>query len=719
VNPWVKRQTPEPAALAPMLDNPVPAINPFARLRRLLDGSVKAKLLLLALAPVLLGFPLVTGLVWYWSNTSYQQLLSFKVASDLVTAHEYLDQLVRTAGANVAALTEAHRLRDAIRRHDDAALLDELQRAKKRYGLDFIHLLDRNGRVVDAAVKRGSVVTAWDAGGWPVVRDAIAGKPGSAIDVFAPELLAAISPSLATRATTSLVPTPLAVPDARSAESRGMVIHAAAPVLDDDGRVLMLIEGGMLLNGNLGFVDTINAIVYRDGSLPLGSKGTATLFLGDTRIATNVRLFADERALGTRVSRMVREYVLENGGTWLDTAFVVNDYYVSGYEPVYDSLGKRVGMLYVGFLEAPFRSAKETALLIIVTIFAAISLIGCTVSLRWAQRIMRPVALMNRTIVCIEEGDVAARVGETGSIDELGRFAAEFDHLLDVLAQKRNELQRWADELDAKVVERTRELEVANAELRQAQRQLVTSEKLAAIGELTAGVAHEINNPIAVIQGNLDVLRETLGPQIEPVMQEVRLIDEQVHRIRVIVTKLLQFARPGEFAGYVESLDAGAILADCLVLAQHHLGKRSIAVVQNYRASGWVSINRHELQQVLINLVVNAIQAMPDGGTLTLGTEDWLKDGVTEGVRISVRDTGAGIAPADISRIFDPFFTTKKHEGTGLGLSISHSLIKRYGGSITVDSVVGAGTEFSVWLLSEPLYEGDGDSGSPARPAHY
>lgn len=198
-----------------------------------------------------------------------------------------------------------------------------------------------------------------------------------------------------------------------------------------------------------------------------------------------------------------------------------------------------------------------------------------------------------------------------------------------------------------------------------------------------------------------------LGEAAEPVRQEIRLIDEQVHRIRIIVTKLLQFARPGEFAGYVEALDVGGVISDCLVLAQHQLSKRNIAVAQRFEAIEWVSINRHELQQVLINLIVNAVQAMPDGGTLTLSTDDWLVDGVLKGVRVGVRDTGKGIDPADLHRVFDPFFTTKKSEGTGLGLSISHSLIKRYGGSITVESAPGQGAEFIVWLLIEPEYEAE------------
>ena len=680
-------------------------MSPLGRLRAYFRSSVRAKLLFLVLVPLFVGFPLITGLVWYWSDTSYRQLMNYKVGSDLITAHEYMDRVVGDVGRSVEALADGDRLRSSLRRGDPSQIADEINRSRRKLGLDFMYVLDARGRVLfaSAAHQRGG-----HNGDWPVVRAAFAGSAGSVIDIYDEAALEAIDGSLRERAAINIVPTELAAPDERTTETRGMVIHAASPILDADSRVVGVLEGGMLLNGNLGFVDTINAIVYRDGSLPLGSKGTATLFLGDTRIATNVRLFGEDRALGTRVSQQVRNYVLEGGRTWLDTAFVVNDFYVSGYEPVIDSFGNRVGMLYVGFLEAPFRTAKENTLMMIVAIFALISLVGSALSLTWARQIMNPIALMKRTIGRIDAGDVAARVGKTGSDDELGHLALEFDLLLDVLAEKRNELQRWANELDCKVTERTQELQAANAHLKQAQRQLVTSEKLAAIGELTAGVAHEINNPIAVIQGNLDVLRDVLGPDAEPVAQEIRLIHEQVHRIRVIVTKLLQFARPGEFAGYVEALDVGAVMEDCLVLAQHHLGKRNIEVVRRFAASEAVGINRHELQQVLINLIVNAVQAMPGGGTLSLSTEDWVVDGRIQGVRIAVCDTGEGISPEDITRIFDPFFTTKKTEGTGLGLSISHSLIKRYGGDLTVESLVGQGATFSVWLLVEPEYETEG-----------
>jgi two-component system NtrC family sensor kinase len=414
-----------------------------------------------------------------------------------------------------------------------------------------------------------------------------------------------------------------------------------------------------------------------------------------------VRLFKDERAIGTRVSQAVSDAVLQQGATWLDRAFVVNDWYVSAYEPLLDGSGKRVGMLYVGYLEEPFRLVKFGMLATIGLIFLAVMALAALFSLRWASSIFRPVEQMNRTMQLVEEGQSAARVGPVEARDEIGTLANHLDQLLNVIDEKTRSLQRWGEELDLKVAERTRELAASNESLRQAQQQLVKSEKLAAIGQLTASIAHEINNPIAVIQGNLDLMRETLGPHAAPVAAEMRLLDEQVERMRLIVTQLLQYARPTEYAGYVEMLDTGRVLEDSLVLVAHLLARTRIQVERKLHATARVGCNRQELQQVVINLLVNAVQAMPQGGVLTLATRDTRGPQGRAGVLIEIQDSGAGLAPEVRDRLFRPFFTTK-NDGNGLGLWISLGLVERYGGSIAARNAAQGGAVFSVTLWTEP-----------------
>jgi C4-dicarboxylate-specific signal transduction histidine kinase len=394
-----------------------------------------------------------------------------------------------------------------------------------------------------------------------------------------------------------------------------------------------------------------------------------------------VRLFQDQRAIGTRVSKAVREAVLVRGETWLDRAFVVNDWYVSAYEPLLNSQGTRIGMLYVGYLETPYRQTKYGLLAIIVGIFAVAMVLAAWLSLRWARSIFQPLERMSHTMQQVQDGNAAARVGPLPQQDELGTLARHLDQLLVAVDDKTRTLQRWAQELDAKVTERTRDLAASHESLKLTQAQLVKSEKLAAIGQLTASVAHEINNPIAVMQGNLDLVRETLGPQALPIGPELKLMDQQIERMRLIVTQLLQYARPNDYAGYVEAVDVNDTLASSLVLVEHQLNRTHIRVRRQWQASRTVHINRQELQQVLINLMINAIQAMPEGGELLLRTNDQTDAQGLAGVRVEVCDTGAGLSPANLEQLFSPFYTTK-NEGNGLGLWISGGLVERYGGGI-------------------------------------
>jgi len=677
--------------------------------------SIRTKLLALALLPLFAVLPVLIAVLVYFGGNSYDRLLTVKVQSDLAVAHSYFDRVKEVLGRGVEALANSAKLERSYQRmtHGEAdALKRSLYDATRDLGLDFLNLYDASGHLLASSSTRAPRILL----DWKVTRDARSGKASTAIDIFSPEQLAQFDPALAARALTPFIATENAAPTDRVAESRGMVIHAAAPLRDESGAVRAVLVGGSLLNKNLDFVDSLNEIVYPEGALPFGSQGTATLFLEDVRVATNVRLFEGARAIGTRVSQAVRERVLGEGRTWLDSAFVVNDWYVSAYEPVLDGDGQRVGMLYVGYLETPFRRVKQTTLAIIVGVFL-LAMGGATlISLHWARGIFKPIERMHGTMSAAEGGDDRARVGTVPQGDEIGELAAHLDRLLDQLQAQKLALRQWGEELDQRVAERTRELADALESLRSTQRQLVTSEKLAAVGQLTAGVAHEINNPIAVIQGNIEVLAEVLGVQAEPVREEIRLIRGQVHRIRLIVTKLLQFARPAEFVGYLQQVDASQVVQDSLVLVGHQMKKAAITVVEDFRATQPITINPSELQQVLINLMVNAVQAMPSGGTLTLRTEDWIDDGQNMGVRIDVCDSGPGIAPEVLAHIFNPFFTTKKTEGTGLGLWVSLGLMERYGNRISAHNPPGSGATFTVWLLHEPRIRdaGSADSMEPA-----
>ncbi|MDP1899888.1 MAG: cache domain-containing protein [Rubrivivax sp.] len=654
--------------------------------------SIRNKLLAMVLLPLVGVLPLLGAFLLWWGDEGIDRLLLTKVRSDLAVAQGYFERVLGEVGASTGTVAESHALNRALVEPGAMAdLTPLLARLARRERLDFIHLHAPDGTLL--ATESGTAPAAAKA---PPGR--LAERTG--VEVLPPAELALLPAALRQRVPVPLVPTRSAAPTASTVESRAMVLRATRAVRGADGQLLGHLSGGVLLNRNLALIDHINEIVYPEGSLPFsqwGSRGTVTLFLDDVRISTNVRLFGGEtqdRAIGTRVSQTVRDAVLGRGHTWLDRAFVVDEWYVSGYQPLVDSAGRRIGMLYVGILEQPFTQLKYVALASISALFIAVMVVAAFVSLRWARAIFRPLEQMEATMQQVEGGAMDARVGAVASGDEIGRLARHLDRLLGVVDEHTRELRRWNAELDAKVAQRTLALEERTRALEEAQQQLVRSEKLATVGQLTASIAHEVNNPIAVIQGNLDLMRELLGPQGQAcVASEFKLVDEQIERMRLVVTQLLQFARPTEYAGYVEALDPTRALDEGLVLVDHLLARTGIQVQRDGQATRSVAINRQELQQVLVNLLVNALHAMGQGGTLRLST----RDAGADGVEIAVADTGPGLAPETLARLFQPFFTAKKG-GTGLGLWISRGIVERYGGDIVAANREGGGAVFTVRL---------------------
>ena len=644
----------------------------FARL------PIRGKLLAMVLLPLAVALPLTGIVLLLWADTAFDRLLVTKVRSDLAVAHGYFERVLAEVGASAETVAESHGLRRDLA--DRGRLSNLLLAYKARELLDFVELRDPQGRLV-ASTEGGADGGETDSTPLP------ARNERTSIELLGPEDLARVAPALAPRVPVPLLATRNAAPTERTREERAMLLVARAAVQGDDGRAIGTVHAGVLLNRNLDFIDHINSIVYPEGSLPFGSRGTATLFLDDVRISTNVRLFAEDgdaaRAIGTRVSQRVRDAVLGDGTTWLGRAFVVNDWYVSGYLPLADGSGTRVGMLYVGYLERPFTWVKYGMLAAIGMLLLAVMAGAALLSLRLARDVFAPLERMAQTMRRAEAGQRDARVGAASSSDEIGQLAGHLDRLLDTV-------DAHTRELDAKVEQRTRELA-------EAQQQLVRSEKLAAIGQLTASIAHEVNNPIAVIQGNLDLVRELLGADAERVKGEFRLLDEQVERMRLIVTQLLQFARPAEYAGYVEAVDTTRLVDDCLVLVGHLLAKTNIVLDKRLAATRQPMLNRQELQQVLVNLLVNAIHAMPEGGRLTLASRDVGADAI----ELSVTDTGPGLGPELLRELFKPFVTRKK-DGTGLGLWISRSIIERYNGELlAADRDDGlSGARFALRLLT-------------------
>jgi two-component system NtrC family sensor kinase len=251
--------------------------------------------------------------------------------------------------------------------------------------------------------------------------------------------------------------------------------------------------------------------------------------------------------------------------------------------------------------------------------------------------------------------------------------------------------------------------------LQDAQVRLIQSEKMSALGRLIASISHEINNPLQAVQGCLTLIREGVeeelprlhGVDTSPWLRDLEVASTEVQRIAAIVQRLRDFYRPTRPG--LQATDVMATIDSVLTLAAKQLQHSSITVEQTAPAEPPIIINTNadQLKQIILNLVLNAIDAMPGGGTLRVtATPDtlWLGGRAQPTARLDFTDTGHGIPPENLTRIFEPFFTTKD-SGSGLGLSISYELVKTLGGDLSVVSQVGVGTTFTIRLPLEPDYE--------------
>ncbi|HEB74745.1 MAG TPA: HAMP domain-containing protein, partial [Nitrospirae bacterium] len=234
-----------------------------------------------------------------------------------------------------------------------------------------------------------------------------------------------------------------------------------------------------------------------------------------------------------------------------------------------------------------------------------------------------------------------------------------------------------------------RDLHTQMQKLKDTQEQLVQAAKLAAIGELAANIAHEINNPLTSVLGYAELMREE--EDIESMMRDLEIIESESLRARDIVQQLLEFSRKWPLK--IGKVDVNRLLKDVLDLASVNIKDSGIDIETDFSDIPEINADANQLKQVFLNLINNAVQAMPDGGTLTIRTAK-----VDNSVVIEVSDTGVGIPDNVAQKIFEPFFTTKRDKGTGLGLPISYRIIKKHEGKIEVKSRMEKGTTFRVIL---------------------
>jgi len=606
-----------------------------------------------------------------------------KVQIDLNSAWMVYNERLRDIESVVRLTSERFFLKEGFALGNVDLLKRELERIRITYNLDVLSLTDNNGKVLVRT--RSPYTVGDDQSNDEMVEIALREKTvAKGTQIVSQEELSKEGRALMDQAFMVFITTPKAKPRVKDQETAGMMLKVAAPVFDAERKLLGVLYGGHLLNRDYLIVDRIKDIVYQGVKYKGKDIGTATIFLWDVRISTNVKTSEGLRAIGTRVSSDVYEKVLENGEPFIGRAYVVNADYITAYDPIKNVRGEVIGMLYVGILEAPYID-KRNELVLSFFLVAILGIILAQLMVVFVtSRITKPLKGLVFATERIAQGDLDYEV-PVASADELGNLATSFNKMTKTLKSSDEEIQK-----------RSTALERANQELRETQVQLIQTEKLSSLGRLAAGVAHELNNPLTGVMTFSHLLLK--NAQDEATKRDLEIIIRETTRCREIIKGVLDFARqnpPQRKLCYING-----VIEKTLSLLQHQAVFHNITIERKLNELlPQIWIDENQIEQVVMNIALNAAEAMNGQGILSVSS------GVSQGgdfVEVRVSDTGMGIPQENLSKIFDPFFTTKDPQrGTGLGLSVSYGIIQKHHGDIIVESEVGKGTTFTVRLPVE------------------
>jgi two-component system NtrC family sensor kinase len=571
--------------------------------------------------------------------------------------------------------------RSALEKHDVQKLVSRLSVVAQQTELDFMGVVTKDGKMLcrigpNSMPRENSPPN-------PIANLALQKQVAvSGTLILSNELLFSENPELAERARIKLLPTKMATPRPESEELSGMAIAAAVPVFEG-GNFLGVLYGGVLLNRSQEIVDLVRDTVFQHEIYKGRSIGTATIFRKDIRISTNVLNPDGTRAVGTVGSEEVTTRVLTEGKKWTDRAFVVNDWYITAYEPIEDIFGQRVGMLYVGVLEAKYADVRWKALSLFIMITVAGMALAIGLGYIIANKISLPVQQLIKASIQVSQGNLSPEIGSI-SKSEIGVLQKTFKQMLASI-QERDQRQKAESET-----------------------KLLQSEKQASIGKLAGGVAHEINNPLTgIFTFTHMLLRRKDIP--EEVRSDLETIAQETERVRKIVKGLLDFSRQTELDR--EPTDVNRLVRFTISLVENQALIKGVNLnFEQGEGLPMITLDKNQMQSVLLNIMINALDATDAGGSITITSGIGVSTSKPgqNGIEILCTDTGCGISPENLNKLFDPFFTTKDvGHGTGLGLSVSYGIVERHGGTIWVQSKIGKGSTFKVWLPIEEQSAGN------------
>ena len=468
------------------------------------------------------------------------------------------------------------------------------------------------------------------------------------------------------RAAVKVKSTPKSSPEQKQEEKRGMFIAGAVPITSlYSNKKIGILFGGYLINNNNEIVDQIKSIVFQSQTYKGKDIGTATIFFDDVRIATNVKQQDNTRAIGSRLSLEVYNHVIGKGKIWADRAFVVNDWYLTAYEPIENPEGKIIGSLYVGLLEAPFKYPSRIIVIFFIIALSITALASLIFVFFYTKMTMRPIEDIVKLSKKITGGDLSARCSINPS-GEMGILCRTIDQMAESMEQHEKEIQE------------------------NAQRQIIQSEKLSSVGRLAAGIAHDLNNPLTGVLTFAHFLKEKRVND-EKDTEDINVIIRETTKMREIIRGLLDFAR--QSPSNKELTNINEIIQGLLKLIKGQKEFRNVQIIESYDEKlPELLADKNQLQQVFLNLLLNAGESITGKGVITIETST-----TGQTLQVAISDSGCGIKDKDMDKIFDPFFTTKPvDKGPGLGLSVSYSIIEQHCGLIQCESKVDEGTTFNI-----------------------
>ena len=583
------------------------------------------------------------------------------VKDDLSFAREVYRQETKSIEGAIRFTAIRDFLRDDILGNDTETLKTRLNEIRKAEGLDVLTLVNKNGRVIVRS--RNPSVVGDEQESDEVVSKVLSERETISATTIVPMAeLAKEGQELVEQAHIKFIATPKAKPAKEIEQTSGMMIKAAAPVYDNNSNMIGVLYGGNLLNRNYGIVDRVKSIVYQEAKYRDKDIGTVTIFQNDLRISTNVMSIDGNRAIGTRVSAEVYDQVILRGRPWVNSAFVVNDWYKTAYEPINNINGQFIGMLYIGTLAQPFNDIARNTLLIFLAIIVAVTLLAVVLSFVVASHISRPLTDLIDATSKLSTGKLGHTIETQTGVKELNKLAVSF-----------NEMSEQLEERDSN-------LKLSNEMLAELNKRYI---------DLIGFVSHELKGFLATVVMNVCSVQESiLGPINE---RQKRALDGAARSLDYLTATVKKFLNLGKIEkGELEIKKTTVNLKKCIfdlaVSSQlSAAAKKNMTIRNEIDGNLCVEADVELMQIVATNLIINAIKYGREHGTIVLSSKTFENIG-----EVDVYNDSEPIRQEDKEKLFRRFSrldndVSKNVKGTGLGLFITKQIIEKHGGKIWVE----------------------------------